>query len=91
MAREQTASEQALAELIVSALRLEVSAEVIDPDAALFGNDVLGLDSIDALELAFAISKKYGVTIKSDSDDNMKIFSSLASLSEYISANEGKS
>ena len=91
MAREQTASEKALAELIVSALHLEVSAEVIDPDAALFGNDELGLDSIDALEMAFAISKKYGVTIKSDSSDNVKIFESLASLNEYISSNEGKS
>ena len=55
----------------------------IDPDAALFGTG-LGLDSIDALELALEISKRYGVQLKADDEDNKRIFASLRALSDYI-------
>ena len=47
----------------------------IDPEAPLFG-DGLGLDSIDALELAFAIAQKYGFKLRSDDERNREIFSS---------------
>lgn len=81
---EQSVAERALAELIVSSLNLEeVQAAEIDPEAPLFGGD-LGLDSIDALEIALAVSKGYGVQLRSDQDDNKQIFSSLRSLSDYI-------
>lgn len=80
----QTAAERELAELIVQSLNLEsVAADQIDPEAALFGSD-LGLDSIDALELALAVSKRYGVQLRADSEDNRKIFASLRSLSDHI-------
>ncbi len=84
MAAPQTAEQRELAELIVGALNLEgVDPVSIDPDAALFGSG-LGLDSIDALELALEISKRYGVQLKSDDEDNKRIFASLRALSDYI-------
>jgi acyl carrier protein len=75
--------ELALAELIVSALNLDVSAAQIDPTAPLY-RDGLGLDSIDILEVALVISRTYGVKIRSDDENNLKIFSSLRSLSQHI-------
>lgn len=84
MSAPQTAEQKELAELIVSALNLEaVDPAGIDPDAPLFGTG-LGLDSIDALELALEISKRYGVQLKADDEDNKRIFASLRTLSEYV-------
>jgi acyl carrier protein len=84
MLSPKTPAEQALAELIVAAVNLEdVSADDIDPEAPLF-NEGLGLDSIDALELALEISKQYGVQLRADDADNRRIFASLRSLSSYI-------
>lgn len=81
---EQTAAEHELAELIVTNLNLEgVSAGQIRPDAPLFGGE-LGLDSIDALELSLAISKRYGFQLRSDNPDNNRIFGSLRALADYI-------
>ena len=80
----QTEAERELAELLVQSLNLDdVAAESIDPEAPLF-NTGLGLDSIDALELALAISKKYGFQLRSDNEDNRRIFASLRALSEHI-------
>lgn len=80
----QTPAETELAELLVESLNLEgVEAAGIDPEAPLF-NTGLGLDSIDALELALAISKRYGFQLRSDNDDNRRIFSSLRALSAHI-------
>ncbi len=78
-----SAQEKELAQLIVTSLNLEVAADDIDPDAPLYGEG-LGLDSIDILELSLAISKTYGVQLKSDDADNTKVFSSLRSLNEHI-------
>jgi acyl carrier protein len=75
--------ERELAELIVSTLNLETPASEIDPEGPLYGEG-LGLDSIDILELALAISKRYGVQIRSDDSDNVKIFRSLRSLNEHV-------
>src|SRR5689334_3800486 len=72
-----------LARLIVTALNLEVSAEDIDPAAPLYGEG-LGLDSIDILEVALAVSKTYGVKLRADDENNRTIFSSLRNLSQYI-------
>lgn len=81
----QTEAEQALAALIVSSLQLEVAAPEIAPDAPLFGEG-LGLDSIDALELALAISRAYGFELRSDDERNKRIFASLRSLSAHVEA-----
>lgn len=72
-----------VAELMVEALNLEVSADQITADAPLYGEG-LGLDSIDVLEVALVVSKRYGVQLRADSADNQHIFSSLRSLSDYI-------
>ena len=74
------------AEMIVSALNLEISPEEIQPEAPLFGDEGLGLDSIDILEVALVVSKRYGFQLKADNEDNFRIFSSLRSLSAHISS-----
>ncbi|PBS11862.1 acyl carrier protein [Lysobacteraceae bacterium NML93-0792] len=80
----QTDAERALAELLVESLNLEdVQPADIDPEASLF-NAGLGLDSIDALELALAISKRYGFQLRSDNDENRQIFASLRALSAHV-------
>lgn len=84
-----SAQEKELAQLIVTSLNLEVSADEIEPEAPLYGEG-LGLDSIDILELSLAISKTYGVQLKSDDADNSKIFSSLRSLNQHIQQHRGK-
>ena len=73
-----------VARLIISTLNLEdIAAADIDPEAPLFGEG-LGLDSIDALELALAISNTYGFQLRSDDTDNARIFASLRALSQHI-------
>ncbi|MEM0944680.1 MAG: phosphopantetheine-binding protein [Pseudomonadota bacterium] len=76
-----------VATLIVETLVLDdVTPGEIDPDEPLFG-DGLGLDSIDALELAFAIAKQYGFKLRSDSERNREIFASLTALTRHIAEN----
>ena len=80
-------AEHEMAELLVAALNLEGTApEAIKPDAPLFGShaDGLGLDSIDALEIALAVSERYGVQLKADDANNKKVFFSLRSLTDYV-------
>jgi acyl carrier protein len=78
-----------LAQLLVQALNLNVVAADIDPAAPLF-REGLGLDSIDILEIALVVSKRYGVEIKADSENNHKIFNSLAALAEFIAQRRTK-
>ena len=78
--------EQELADLIVAALNLEIQAGDIDPEAPLY-REGLGLDSIDILEIALAVSKKYGFQLRSDDSDNVKTFSSLRHLNEHVQQN----
>jgi len=74
-----------VAELVVSALNLETAAADIVPDEPLYG-DGLGLDSIDILEVALVVSKKYGLQLRADHEDNTKIFTSLRSLANHIAS-----
>jgi acyl carrier protein len=86
----QSPLERDVATMIVSALNLEtVKADEIDPAAPLFGAG-LGLDSIDALELALEISKRYGFQLRSDDEDNRRIFMSLQNLAVHIEKNRVK-
>ena len=75
--------EAELAALIVTTLNLDVTASEIDPTAPLFGEG-LGLDSIDVLEIALAISQNYGVQLRSDDENNAETFQSLRSLNQNI-------
>jgi acyl carrier protein len=74
-----------LAQLITEGLNLDISPNEIDADAPLFGQG-LGLDSIDILEIAMLISKRYGFALRSDDTDNTRIFSSLRHLATHIAA-----
>jgi acyl carrier protein len=84
MPAPQSPAQFELAQLIVHAVNLEdVDPATIDPDAPLFGTG-LGLDSIDALEIALEISKRYAVQLKSDDENTKGIFASLRALSDHI-------
>jgi acyl carrier protein len=75
---------QDLKELIIASLNLtELTPEQIVDDAPLF-QEGLGLDSIDALELAVAIERKYRVTIP-DEAVGKRAFSSVSALAQYVS------
>jgi len=77
--QDQPALERELAALFVQALNLEMAPAEIDAAAPLFG-DGLGLDSIDILEVALEISHRYGFQLRSDDENNQKIFHNLRSL-----------
>jgi acyl carrier protein len=76
-------TEHEVAQLLVSALHLEVAPQDIQPDEPLLG-DGLGLDSIDALEIALAISRTYGFELKSDEARAHHVFACLRDLTRYI-------
>jgi len=76
--------------LIIEGLQLEdITADEIDINAPLFG-DGLGLDSIDALEIAVLLERKYGVKITSDDVGNKDIFASISSLVDFVAKNRLK-
>ena len=81
-----TALQSEVAALLVEALNLDIAPESIDPEAPLYGEG-LGLDSIDILEVALVVSQRYGFQLKSDDEDNVRIFKSLATLAAHIDAN----
>ena len=85
MAPAQTDLQREVAALLVEALNLDITAESIDPAAPLYGEG-LGLDSIDILEVALVVSQRYGFQMRSDDEDNVRIFKSLASLADHIAA-----
>ena len=76
--------------LIIEGLQLEdITADEIDINAPLFGEG-LGLDSIDALEIAVLLDRKYGVKITSEDVGNKDIFASISSLVDFVSQNRLK-
>ena len=75
-----------LADLLVEALNLEMSPDEITADMPLYG-DGLGLDSIDILEVALAVSKRYGFQLRADDDNNENIYRNVGSLAAHIAAN----
>lgn len=86
---DQTDFEQRVAGLVVSALELEdVDAADIEPTAPLFGHepDSLGLDSIDALEIALAINQEFGIELRADDEANKHVFATLRSLADHVSS-----
>ena len=85
MTSVQTESQREVAALLMEALNLEIAPESIDPQAPLYGEG-LGLDSIDILEVALVVSQRYGFQLRSDDEDNVRIFASLASLADHIAA-----
>lgn len=81
--------ETELKRLIVETLMLDdVAPEQIVSTEPLFVEG-LGLDSIDALELAMAIDQRWGVQFADDPDQNQRLFASARSLAEHIVAHTG--
>jgi len=74
---------------LIEALNLDETPEEIDPDEPLFG-DGLGLDSIDVLEIALVVSRRYGLNLRSDDERNEQIFASLRNLCRFIAENRTK-
>lgn len=86
MSNIQSEIETEVAELIVAVLNLEIDPGTIDPEAPLF-YEGLGLDSIDALEMALELSKKYSVELRADDENNGQIFASLRNLAGFVTEN----
>lgn len=82
-------TEHEVAQLLINSLHLEVTPQDIQPDEPLFG-DGLGLDSIDALEIALAISRTYGLELKSDDGQVRQAFASLRDLTHHIGTHRTK-
>jgi acyl carrier protein len=82
-AESQTLAEKSLLDLIIRTLNLEIQSGEVDPGDPLY-DEGLGLDSIDMLEIALAISQTYGVKLNADDENNQNIFSSLRSLSNFV-------
>lgn len=85
-----TGLEQELAQHIVTALNLDISPEKIDPLAPLYGDEGLGIDSIDVLEISLVLAKQYGVQLRSDDEHNAEIFASLRNLANHIQQHRTK-
>jgi len=77
-----------LKEKIIAGLGLEdIDVSEIEDDMPLFGEEGLGLDSVDAIELTLIIEKEFGVKIK-DMDESQNIFSTAQTLVNYINENK---
>jgi acyl carrier protein len=74
---------------IVEALNLEVQPQDVKPYDPLYGEG-LGLDSIDMLEISLVISKHYGFQLRSDNENNDKIYASLRALSTHVASQRTK-
>lgn len=79
-----------LKEKIIETLSLEeMSADDIDADAPLFGENGLGLDSIDALELIVLLEKQYGIKLD-DPSQGKEIFKSVSTIAQYVARHRTK-
>jgi len=87
---QRSAFELELARAITEVINMELPPERIDPTAPIFGDEGLGLDSIDLLEVALVVSQRYGFSLRSDDPDNLRIFASLRNLAAHIERHRSK-
>lgn len=87
---DNTEFEKELAERMIIALNLEMRVDEFDPLLPLYGDDGLGIDSIDVLEISLMLTKQYGIQLRSDDENNAKIFASLRNLANHIKQNRTK-
>lgn len=86
---QQQNMENEIKEFVITTLNLEdITVDDIDSKFPLFGEEGLGLDSVDALELSLAISKKYGIVLDSKMDNIKEIFLCVENLAKYIMENK---
>jgi len=77
-----------LKEVLIKNLNLEdITVDEIDDKDQLFGDDGLGLDSVDSIELVLAVQKEFDVKIN-DSKQYETIFASVENLLTYINDNK---
>ena len=84
-AKQDDALVKELAQLLVESLNLEMSPNEISADMPLYG-DGLGLDSIDILEVALTVSKRYGFQLRADDENNQRIYTNVGTLAAHIAA-----
>jgi acyl carrier protein len=89
IATSQEALEAEVIQLLISTLNLEVKPSEVTPDTPLYAEG-LGLDSIDILEIALAVSKRYGFQMRSDDPRNVESFASIRALGKYIAQERTK-
>lgn len=81
---------ETLKQQIITVLNLEeMSPEELDENAPLFGDDGIGLDSIDALELIVLLEKEYGIKLANPAQGK-EIFKNIATIADYVSKNRKK-
>ena len=81
---------QELKEALIESLDLEdITPDEIDNEAPLFGDEGLGLDSIDALEIILILERNYGIRIANPAEGK-SIFYSVRTLADFITANRTK-
>lgn len=77
-----------LKEVLIKGLKLEdITPDDIEDDMSLFGDDGLGLDSVDSIELVLILEKEFGVKV-TDSKEYEKIFTSVQTLLDFINAKQ---
>lgn len=77
---------QTLKESLIKNLKLEdMTPEDIEDTMPLFGENGLGLDSVDSIELVLTVDKEFGVKI-TDSKMYENIFANMQSLLNFINA-----
>lgn len=77
-----------LKEALIKNLRLEdIEPSEIEDNMSLFGDDGLGLDSVDSIELVLVLEKEFGVKV-ADSKEYEKIFVNVKTLLDFINANK---
>lgn len=77
-----------LKEVLIKNLKLEdLTPSDIDDTMPLFGEEGLGLDSVDSIELVLTVEKEFGIKI-ADSKEYQKIFTNIQSLLDYINASK---
>lgn len=81
---------QELKEALIESLNLEdITPDEINNEAPLFGDEGLGLDSIDALEIILILERNYGIRIANPAEGK-SIFYSVRTLADFITANRTK-
>ena len=71
---------------LIDALNLDgMTPEDIDNDAPLFGDEGLGLDSIDVLELIVLLERNYGIRL-ANPQEGKDVFRSIAVMADYVNA-----
>jgi acyl carrier protein len=76
---------QDIKQMMVENLMLQITADEIGDEQALFGPGSLGLDSVDALQLVVALDKKYGLKVP-DPDTARQVLQSVKTMTDSVAA-----